>query len=260
MFKRRFNLCLILATALAAIIIPQIAMSQEYLVDKVIALTAPTGGVVKDSPYVIQNFFVVAAETKAEGQPFAAMYKNVVVSLPYYQGTIYHGQPAHWYTATNKTTDYEGREIGFFVEDCGPTDTTCDVLLTGRIFDPLFRSCTPLVDGLPQEILVTMVGGSGTGAFSIDEYADSFEVSMTTNGNWNNLGTITLTVTKPGVVPSEVWTAQAQGLPPRVAREIRVVAGTNQLLIYSTNTSGIPVSAGSRITNGLVWRVAKREP
>lgn len=224
-----------------------------------VKLIAPAGGVVVDQPYVIQNRFVVARQTKAAGQEFEGVFKGLVVTLPYYQGTVYDGQHAHWYTATGKATDYEGREIGWFMGDYGPTDTTCQVYLAGRIFDPSFRTCTPLVDGLPQEVLVTMVGGNGTGAFTIPEWADSFEVEMTTDGNWNNNGTITLTVTKPGVTAQEVWVAQAVGLPPRIAREIHIVEATDLLTIYSVNTSGNPVSAGSRITRGFCWRVSKRE-
>jgi len=69
--------------ALVAITLAYSATStaQEYYVDKAIVLTAPIGGVTAGSPYVIRNQFVVAAESKAAGQPFAALFKNVVVTL-----------------------------------------------------------------------------------------------------------------------------------------------------------------------------------
>lgn len=73
MLKRISTFILVAVATFVASLSPQSAPAQQSLVDKVITLTAPTGGVVKDSPYVVQNIFVVAAETKAEGQQFAAL-------------------------------------------------------------------------------------------------------------------------------------------------------------------------------------------
>jgi len=258
MFKR-FLLRSILVAVFVASLPVQSAVAQEYLVDKVITLTAPTGGVVKDSPYVIQNHFVVALETKAQTLPFAALYKDAVVTLPYYQGTVYKGQHAHWWESAAVVTDYEGAEIGFFVEDCVPTDLICDVLLIGTPYDGQFRPVTPLVNGLPVEVSATMGAGSGTGTLTVPDWAAAFELELTTDGNWNTNGTITITITRTGTSTAEVWASKARGVPPRVLRESNVTVGTNTLTLVLVNTSGATVSSGSRITRSLVWMIGKRE-
>jgi predicted RecA/RadA family phage recombinase len=224
---------------------------------RTLEMVAPVGGVVSGTPYVVNNVFLVALETKEAGQSFSGLYKDVIVTLPYYHGTVYKGQHAHWWESQAVVTDYEGHEIGFFTEDCVPTDATCDVWLTGRAFEPQFRAFYPLdINGLPQEINVTMAAGSGTASIVLPDWVEGFEGEITTNGNWNNNGTLTLTFTIPGTTAADVWN---RAIIAGVTRETILITSPDTLTVTMKNISGGVVSAGSRITRGLLWHLGTRE-
>lgn len=229
-------------------------------VGRVLNLTAPVGGVIAGNPYVIQNAFVVAAQTKNAGETFVGYFKDIVVTLPYYQGTTYKYQPAHWYITTQKITDFEGEEVGFLMGDYGPADLTCDVMLTGHTYGPQQLAVAPLVGGKPYEVSCTMNSGSGVGTLTVPDWCEAFELDLTTNGNWGNNNDIVVTVTRPGTTTSCLWVSMARGVPGnRVLRESLVIPTTNTLTVTIRNTSGATVSSGNRITTGVIWRIGCRE-
>lgn len=101
---------------------------------KVVTLTAPTGGVVSGTAYLIGSLVVVAAITAAQTLPFEGMTRGVF-TLPKITGVAWtEGQLLYWDSATSNVGTVVGattRRIGTAVAAAASGATTGSVLLNG---------------------------------------------------------------------------------------------------------------------------------
>lgn len=100
---------------------------------EIVTLTAPTGGVVSDSVYLIGSLLVVATNTVAQGLPFGGAIEGVFRNLPKAAGAAWtEGQVLYWdSTAGNFATaaSATARRAGFAAAAAASGDTTGTVLL-----------------------------------------------------------------------------------------------------------------------------------
>jgi len=231
-------------------------------ISNLIELTAPAGGVVEGSPYVIKTRFVVANETKSAGEKFFGIFRDKVVTLPFYGGTVYDGEPAHWWQSDGTVTDYEGYEIGWFVGDYTAADATAEVHLNGSVFPHRKRAAYPLDGGgLPTEISVSMVAGSGTAAVTLPDWVECFEGAISIDGEWKKKKAITLTFTVPGVTTRDVWAASAieTTIDTGVLFTPSVKATTDTLTVTMINDDRDVAGPVARVVTGIIYLLAQRE-
>ena len=98
----------------------------------VLTFTAPTGGVVSGTAYLIGALLVVAATTVAQTLPFEGVTQGVFV-LPKATGAWTEGALLYWDdTAKNiTTTTTSNRRVGCAAAAAASGDTTGQVKLTG---------------------------------------------------------------------------------------------------------------------------------
>lgn len=97
-------------------------------------LTAPAGGVVSGSGYLIGSLFVVSQLTVAAGAPFTALIDGVV-DLPKATGAVTEGQKIYWNDTTKVvTTTASGNTlIGAATLAALSADATARVRLNGTV-------------------------------------------------------------------------------------------------------------------------------
>lgn len=95
-------------------------------------LTAPAGGVVAGTAYVIGAAFVLAVTSADAGRPFAARFTGVV-SLPKAAGVAWgQGALLYWDGATRRaTTTVTPVKIGIATATAAAADPTAAVRLNG---------------------------------------------------------------------------------------------------------------------------------
>lgn len=105
--------------------------------------TAPTGGVVSGTPYLIGGFFTIATSTVAATLPFEGALDGIwTLPKTTNEGALVDGQAAFWDAANAKVTidPGVGLPIGAVAAAALTGDTTCAVRLNGtslcgRIFN-----------------------------------------------------------------------------------------------------------------------------
>lgn len=109
-------------------------MARNYLgPGDVLTLTAPTGGVVAGTAYLIGKLLVVAQNTVAQGLPFEGKRAGLF-TLPKATGQTWtEGERIHWdNTAKNCTeTATSNQLVGIAAAAAGTGDATGSVLLDG---------------------------------------------------------------------------------------------------------------------------------
>lgn len=100
----------------------------------VLTLTAPSGGVVSGTPYLIGALLVVATATVAEGEEFQGKRSGVFDTMPKATSQTWdEGAILYWDDGAEKftTTAGENTPVGCAAAAAGSSDTTGTVLLSG---------------------------------------------------------------------------------------------------------------------------------
>lgn len=100
---------------------------------EVLPFTAPAGGVVSGTPYLIGSVLVVATVTAAAGEKFSGYVGVGVVTGPKATGAWTEGQKINWDNTAKVFTTGAGTLVGFAAAAAASGDTSGPVRLDGVV-------------------------------------------------------------------------------------------------------------------------------